>query len=158
MTKVLFVCLGNICRSPVGEAVMRYKVAQAGLTDQIEVESRATSNFNVGKPPYYKTRELLDEKGIDYSGITSEQIKIEDFKEFDYIIGMDEQNVSDLKALAPLEYQDKIMTCLSVLPEAGRVDVPDPYYTGEFDYTYELIDQAVDKWLSLMTHEQKNNF
>ena len=148
MIKVLFVCLGNICRSPVGEAVMRNKVAKAGLTDQIEVASRATSNFNVGKPPYYKTRALLDEKGIDYSDIHSEQIKMKDFKEFDYIIGMDEQNIRDLKAMAPVEYQDKIVTCLSVLPEVGIKDVPDPYYTGEFEYTYELIDEATDQWLS----------
>ncbi|MGX7031398.1 low molecular weight protein-tyrosine-phosphatase [Vagococcus zengguangii] len=150
MTKILFVCLGNICRSPVGEAVMRHKVAQAGLADQIEVASRATSNYNVGKPPYHKTRELLDEKGIDYSGITSEQIKPQDFETFDYIIGMDEQNIANLKAMSPVEYHDKIMTCLSVLPEAGRPDVPDPYYTGEFEYTYELIDQATDKWLEYL--------
>lgn len=150
MHKVLFVCLGNICRSPMAEAVFRQKVTERGLVDQFHIESRGTSHWEEGNPPHRGTRQKLKSQGISCEGMSSEQMTSGDFLEFDWIIGMDNQNKADLLASAPTGMTEKVHLLLEVLPESSRKEVPDPYYTGDFDLTFELVDRATSKWLDLI--------
>lgn len=97
MKRVLFVCLGNICRSPMAEAVFRNLVEKEGLAGQIKVDSAGTGDWHLGKPPHAGTRKLLDSQGIGYEGMKARQVKTDDYEQFDYIICMDSQNELDVK-------------------------------------------------------------
>lgn len=139
MTKICFVCLGNICRSTMAEAVMQ------DLTQDIIVESRGTSNWEHGNPIHPGTRQTLTEKGIPYSQTKgSQQITTEDFAYFDYIIGMDSQNVKDLHRMAPDSLTHKIH-------QFEEESVPDPYYTGDFEDTYERVSRGCRAWLEKLS-------
>lgn len=136
MKKVVFVCLGNICRSPMAEFVMK------DLTDRLVIESRATSSWEHGNPIHQGTQEIFQEHGIAYDRRkTSQQISSKDFADFDYIIGMDRSNVEDLRKMAPKKYQDKIY-------QFADQSVPDPWYTGDFDETYERVLAGCKDWLA----------
>ena len=145
--KLLFVCLGNICRSPMAEAVMVDLVAKASLASKIHVSSRATGRYNEGNPPHRGTQKILKKAGISWQGIYATQIKPADFYEYDLILAMDQQNMADLQAVAPTGTADKIKLFLSVLPEGSLREVPDPYYTGNFEQTYQLVTVAAAHWL-----------
>ncbi|MGQ7355842.1 low molecular weight protein-tyrosine-phosphatase [Streptococcus suis] len=135
MKKIAFVCLGNICRSPMAEFVMK------ALTDDYHIESRATSGWEHGNPIYPGTQKIFKKYQIPYSSSkTSQQISAADFKEFDYIIGMDSNNVRDLKKMAPTSAQDKIY-------QFADRSVPDPWYTGDFEETYQMVSQGCKDWL-----------
>ena len=136
MKKMVFVCLGNICRSPMAEFVMK------SMTSELEVASRATSSWEHGNPIHPGTQAIFKEHKINYDPAkSSQQISAKDFAYFDYIIAMDESNLKDLKAMVPKNHQDKIYLF------ADR-SVPDPWYTGDFDETYELIVKGCQAWLS----------
>ena len=141
MKKVMFVCLGNICRSPMAEFVMK------SLTDDFYIESRATSNWEHGNPIHEGTQKALTDHAIAYDlGKTSLQISDKDFAIFDYIIGMDASNVADLKKMAPKKYQDKIY-------QFTDKSVPDPWYTGDFEETYRLVQIGCKHWLERLEVE-----
>lgn len=143
MKKIVFVCLGNICRSPMAEFVMK------SLTDQIYVESRATSSWEHGNPIHQKTQEVLRQHGIPYDQKkTSKQITAIDFENFDYIIGMDASNVCDLQKMAKKADRDKIYLF-------GEKSVPDPWYTGDFNETYDLVLRGCHAWLKRL--EEREN-
>lgn len=144
MTKVLIVCLGNICRSPMAEGLMQKDLAEHAMA--ITVDSAGTSSWEKGNQPHPGTQKVLQAHGIDSSQMFSRQVTKSDFVEYDWILAMDRQNLADLKAIAPKELQYKLHLFLSVLPELKSEDVPDPWYTGDFNETQALILQALPKW------------
>ncbi|MBM7643191.1 low molecular weight protein-tyrosine-phosphatase [Streptococcus loxodontisalivarius] len=143
MKKVCFVCLGNICRSPMAEFVMK----EVAKDSPILVESRATSNWEHGNPIHRGTQAIFKKHSISYEkSKSSQQIDLSDLEEFDYIIGMDEENVADLKRLSAGRFDEKI----ALFVEGG---VPDPWYTGDFDETYALVKQGCQDWLKKILAE-----
>ncbi|HWL26959.1 MAG TPA: low molecular weight protein-tyrosine-phosphatase [Ureibacillus sp.] len=137
MIHVLFVCLGNICRSPMAEAVMRDLIEKRGLSDKIKVDSAATSSWHVGEHPHKGTLSKLREFHISTAGIKARQIQKEDFEKFDYIIGMDSANTRNIREMLGQPEHPKIFRFLDLTEH--KKDVPDPYYTGDFQETYDLI-------------------
>jgi len=138
---VLFVCLGNICRSPMAEAVFRHMVAAEGLADRIWIDSAGTGDWHIGKPPHHGTRGILDQYGISYEGLKARQVSTEDFSEFDYIVAMDVQNEKDLRRLSQNDHA-QIVKLLDLVPDLMNKEVPDPYYTGNFEEVYELVGRG----------------
>lgn len=151
---VLMVCLGNICRSPTAEAVLRQRAKQAGIT--LRVDSAGTYGGHAGATPDARSRAAGERRGYDFSGIYSRQVSACDFNDFDLILAADCSNLADLKALCPPELQHKIKLLLSGTSagHAGTAqasqDVPDPYYGGEqgFELVLDLIESACDNLLS----------
>ena len=140
MIHVTFVCLGNICRSPMAEAVLQQMVNAAGLADQFMVDSAGTSGWHAGEPAHSGTRRVLSQHGITYRG-SARQVAWSDVRaENGYIIAMDGHNVADLQerfgSIA------RLYPLLEFASETDEVDVPDPYYTGGFDYVYSLVSDG----------------
>lgn len=144
--KVLFVCLGNICRSPMAEAVMRHFVEQEGLSHMIEIDSAGTGDWHIGKPPHEGTRKLLDEKQISYQGMKARQVRASDLYDFTYIVCMDNQNLKDVQRVFKAATGDgergKVITFMSLVSGAHVTEVPDPYYTGNFEEVYDLVERG----------------
>ena len=144
MKKLVFVCLGNICRSPMAEFVMK------SMTDNYEIQSRATSSWEHGNPIHKGTQGIFQQYEIPYEeGKTSLQISKEDFEAFDYIIGMDASNVSDLRQMCPADCKDKIYSFASE-------SVPDPWYTGDFEETYRRVQEGCRAWLECLEKESED--
>lgn len=147
MLKVLFVCYGNICRSPMGEAMLRDRAKKEKL--DIEVDSAGTHVYTEGNPPYYLTQEVLDSLNITYDNMYSRSLTKQDFYSYDYIFGMDHDNITDLKKRAPLDTRHKIHLFLEGVEPYDSKSVPDPYYTRDFDETKILIEKGLDHWLKI---------
>lgn len=150
MIRVLFVCLGNICRSTMAEAVFAHKVREAGLKEQIEADSAGTGDWHVGKPPYAGTRKILAKNNIEYAH-SGRQISARDLDDFDYVIPMDEANLGDIRAIG--HGCAKIALFLDYAPNASVREVPDPYYTGNFEEVYLLCIDAVEGLLTAIRRE-----
>jgi protein-tyrosine phosphatase len=133
---VLFVCLGNICRSPMAEAVFRDQVEQAGLADHFEIASAGTGNWHIGERPHRGTVTVLKQNNIDVGIKRAQQLSRADFDTYNYIIAMDAANVSDIQGL----FGRKVPRLLEFAMQESPRDVPDPYYTGGFDYVYQLVE------------------
>lgn len=139
MIQVLFVCLGNICRSPMAEAIFQDYVRNAGLADHIAVDSAGTADWHEGDPADPRTLAVLRQHGIDYRG-RGRQVQPADLQRFDYIVAMDASNLADLRRLARGAALDgKLYRLLDFAPPGSPKDVPDPYYDGRFDYVYSLV-------------------
>ncbi|WP_440896423.1 low molecular weight protein-tyrosine-phosphatase [Amphibacillus sp. Q70] len=142
MIKVLFICLGNICRSPMAEAYFRHLVKTEGFDGQISVDSAGTSSWHEGKQPHQGTQDKLQEKGISFDGMKARQIVSNDFKQFAYIIAMDDQNLSNLANIRPEITYAKVAKLMDFVEEEIGTNVPDPYYTGDFNETYQLVESG----------------
>lgn len=138
MVSVLFVCLGNICRSPMAEAVLRHQLREEGLVEKVRVDSAGTGNWHAGEPPHRGTRDLLADRGISVNGIRARQIGKQDLENFDYVIVMDNNNYGDVKKLAGNETE--IHRFVDFIPDTEYKEVPDPYFTGDFEETYRLVE------------------
>ncbi|WP_166367016.1 low molecular weight protein-tyrosine-phosphatase [Pseudomonas akapageensis] len=141
--RVLFVCLGNICRSPTAEGVLRHQLKVAGLDDRIEVASAGTGDWHVGKAPDARTRRAALLRGYDLSQQRAQQVSAADFHRYDLILAMDKSNLGNLKAMQPAAAKAELDLFLRRFD--GAVDeVPDPYYGGEqgFERVLDLIEQA----------------
>ncbi|HTW42233.1 MAG TPA: low molecular weight protein-tyrosine-phosphatase [Solirubrobacteraceae bacterium] len=143
--RLLFVCLGNICRSPTAEGVMRALVHEAGLADEIQLESAGTGAWHVGSPPDARAAQAAQERGVTLEG-RARQVRPEDFADFDLLLAMDRENLSTLRTLAPGEQERAKVRLLRDFDPAsdGELDVPDPYYSapGSFDEVFELVNAA----------------
>lgn len=151
--RLLFVCLGNICRSPTAEGVMRDLVAQEGLGDEIEMDSAGTGSWHVGSAPDARATAAAAGRGVTLAGL-ARQVAPEDFEEFDLILAMDSSNLADLRALARSEEQAEKVRLLREFDPASAgeadLDVPDPYYGGHdgFGRVFELVAAACEGLLS----------
>lgn len=146
MIKIMFVCLGNICRSPMAEFVFRDIVKKAGLSGDIYIQSSATSRWEIGNPVHHGTKSRLKKEGIDTSGKTAIQLTKQDFLEYDYLIGMESSNVRDMLKISGGMHTEKVYKLLDF---AGGGDIADPWYTGNFDVTY---DDVVKGCMGLLEH------
>jgi len=153
MIQVLFLCLGNICRSPMAEAVFRHHVKEKGLQDKFMIDSAGTASWHEGKLPHEGTRAILEQYNISYAGMNARQVKQSDGKTFDYIVSMDDQNIKDLKQLLKGNYESKLVKLTDFLTDNKEENVPDPYYTGDFDYTYELVNEGTKNLLDYILTE-----
>lgn len=140
--KILFVCLGNICRSPTAEAVFTERAAKAGL--DVIVDSAGTSNWHIGNPPDRRAQAEGAARGYDLAPLRARQVAVSDFTEFDWIIGMDDSNMSDLEAVAPAGASANLAKFTDFARGSGADHVPDPYYSGGFDTVLDLIEAASD--------------
>ena len=138
--RVLFVCLGNICRSPMAEAVFRDLVRQTGLEGRIEADSAGTYQFHIGEPPHLGTQRVLQQHGIVYEH-RARIVSPEDGQRFDYIVLLEQSNMADVRRMC-MNPNAHISMLLDWAPRTGLRDVPDPYYTGGFEQAYALIEQG----------------
>ena len=138
--KILFVCLGNICRSPMAEFIMKQMVADAGLSEQFEIASAATSTWEIGNPVYPPARRKLAELGIGCKGNTARQMTRKDYDYYDLIIGMEQKNLRDIKAITGEDRLGKIVLLMDFTDSPH--DIADPWYTGDFDATWNDVTKG----------------
>ncbi|WP_419956484.1 low molecular weight protein-tyrosine-phosphatase [Neobacillus niacini] len=152
MIHVLFVCLGNICRSPMAEGVFRNLLKQENLSSKVSVDSAATSSWHIGSPPHRGTLGILKKYNISAEGLVGRQLTKEDFEKFDYIIGMDESNINNIFEITGKPQHPKIIRLLDLTDH--NKDVPDPYYTGDFEETYQLVTDGCQALLEKIRKER----
>jgi protein-tyrosine phosphatase len=148
--KLLFVCMGNICRSPTAEGVMRHRLAQHGLAGRIHVDSAGTHNFHPGKAPDARTQTHAARRGYDLSSLRARQITDADFGQFDLILTMDWDNQSLTESLCPPEHLKKVRRLAEFFRRHSDTVVPDPYYGGaeDFERVLDLVEDGIDGLLA----------
>jgi len=143
MTKVLFVCMGNICRSPSAEGVFRHLVEEAGLSDLVTTDSAGTHHFHIGETPDPRAQAAARKRGYDISGHIARQITQEDFRHFDLVLAMDWENLSALQQRCPKSYHYKLMLLMRFANEFEEATIQDPYY-GDNDGFGKMLDYIED--------------
>ena len=144
MVKVLFVCMGNICRSPAAEGVFRALLETEGLGGKITCDSAGTGAWHVGNPPDARMRKTAKKRGVDLDDLRARKATAADFDRFDYVLAMDQENMANLSRICPPGHENKLFRFLEFAPQTGRREVPDPYYGGPegFDLVLDLIEEA----------------
>ncbi|GAA0878491.1 low molecular weight protein-tyrosine-phosphatase [Algoriphagus jejuensis] len=159
MIKVLFVCLGNICRSPLAEAIFNHKIQALGLSRKFKSDSAGTSDYHIGELPDERSVQCANRKGLNISH-RGRQVNRTDFRDFDYIIAMDESNLTNLQALsAKYNYPNKeIFLMRDFVNGCEGLSVPDPYYGGEegFDEIYQILDTSIESFLAKIKAVHQN--
>jgi low molecular weight protein-tyrosine phosphatase len=155
--RILFVCLGNICRSPMAEGVFRRTAEEAGLLHLFEIDSAGMGDWHKGQAPDTRAQKAALSRGVDISAQAARKVELEDFEAFDLVLAMDGSNIDDLYDIAPHAARDKIRRFLDYAPHLGTQDVPDPYYGGEagFDHALDLIEAAAQGLLAELSEEKK---
>lgn len=154
--KILMVCLGNICRSPVAEGILKHKAAIHSI--KISVDSAGTSGWHNGSAPDERSQKNAKKNGVIISQQKSRQVTLSDFEEFDLIYAMDNSNYDDLKKLAPSKHKGKIKLILDEIYPGKNANVPDPYYTTDgFDEVFNLLDAACEKIILNIKSKSKND-
>ncbi|WP_372758581.1 low molecular weight protein-tyrosine-phosphatase [Litorivivens sp.] len=156
MTRVLFVCLGNICRSPTAHAVFEHMVQQRGLSSQIMVDSAGTGDWHIGHSPDKRATATAKTRGIDMTHLRARQFTRDDFARFDYVLAMDNSNLKDMLALEPAGHTATVRLFLEFATRFTEREVPDPYYGGDegFEYVFDLVEDAS---LGLIRHIQETS-
>ena len=144
--RVLFVCMGNICRSPTAEGVLRRKLQQRGLADRVEVDSAGTHGYHVGEAPDPRAQSAAARRGYDLSRIRARRIAVQDVDYFDLILAMDRDNLAVLERVFPPERHDRLGLIMNYAQNCDAGDVPDPYYgSGQgFDRVLDMLEDATD--------------
>jgi protein-tyrosine phosphatase len=152
MQSVLFVCLGNICRSPTAEAIMLHKVAQAGLGDHIEVDSAGTGSWHIGEAPDERARHFGARRGYDLEPLRARQIDVADFERFDHILAMDNANLRELRRLCPEPLQNKVQLLMDFAPGHEGAEIADPYFGGAdgFERVLDECERACEGLLDAL--------
>jgi protein-tyrosine phosphatase len=144
--KVLFVCTGNICRSPTAEGILIARLAKEGLANKVSVDSAGTHNYHIGEPPDPRSQAAAKLRGVDISGLRARKVDPGDFSRFDLVLAMDRGHYSHLARLCPPERSSRLALFLNFAPDLGLKDTPDPYYGsgGEFERTLDIIEAGVE--------------
>jgi protein-tyrosine phosphatase len=142
--KVLFVCMGNICRSPTAEGVFRHQVSVAGQADKIIVDSAGTHAYHIGSSPDRRAQQAALQRGYDLGSLRGRQVGAGDFNEFDYILAMDKENLANLRQICPLQEQHKLKLFMEFSRGFSQREIPDPYYGGNqgFENVLSLVEDA----------------
>ena len=152
MIKILFICHGNICRSPMAEFVMKDMVQKAGAADDFFIASAATSTEEIGNPLHHGTRSRLAREGISVAGKYARQMTQRDYEEYDYLIGMDHWNLRNMQRITGPDTDKKLSLLLDYTDRAGA-DIDDPWYTGNFEETYNDIVEGCTALLRNLGYE-----
>jgi protein-tyrosine phosphatase len=147
---VLFVCTGNICRSPSAEAILRHKAAEGGLAERLRIDSAGLGEWHLGHPPDPRATDAVAARGYAMGDQTARAVEARDFERFDYVIAMDEGHYAQLRNLSPQAARKRVRLFLDFAPHTGRKSVPDPYYgdLGGFDKMVDLIEAGIDGLLA----------
>ncbi len=155
MKNILFVCLGNICRSPTAKAVFDRKLAQAGL--DLLTDSAGTSDYHAGRPPDARAQRIARDWGVDIAGQRARAVTAEDFERFDVIFAMDHDNLAALAALRPATSTVRVELLMTLAPDYGLAEVPDPYYGAEdgFRQVIDMLEAAADELVDELLAQQR---
>ena len=157
--RLLFICLGNICRSPMAEGMFRHVANEEGVGPLFKIDSAGMGDWHKGEAPDARAQGAALDRGVDISGQASRKVELEDFDDFDLVLAMDASNISDLLAIAPHEARHKIRRFLEYAPHMGVEDVPDPYYGGPegFGHALDLIEAAARGLLADVLKESEHS-
>ncbi len=152
-TSILFVCMGNICRSPTAEGIFRHLVSEKNLADFFTTDSAGTHAYHVGEPPDHRAQETAQSRGIDLSDLKGRKVTVSDFDKFDYVLAMDKDNYAILDEMRPSAKKGQLKLFLDFAEDVSTDEVPDPYYGGTtgFEKVFDMLEQAS---LGLIDHIQ----
>lgn len=152
--KVLFVCMGNICRSPTAEGVFRHLVKKEGLEEFILTDSAGTHAYHVGEPPDRRAQATATRRGVALHDLRARRVRSEDFEHFNYVLAMDSQNYHDLVEICPEGFEDRLLYFLDFADDLPHHEVPDPYYGGNqgFEKVFDMVEQASQGLLEAIRH------